>query len=194
MELFYTDVTEKAIKYIRKNHRADNYCKWKGVVCTDEVVEKIQYAHWRISGKFNIHALPPSVHEVSITYCMQDYAFNMRALPRTLRLCDLFQNLLYGSLDLRALPRTLISGNFSENLFTGPISLESLPPNLEVLKVEHTRILQHTVFYDSLPESVREIRVRIQKAGKIHDTRATRPTDATQNKDVFRGFPSKDVR
>eukprot|EP00009_Paramoeba_aestuarina_P003477 CAMPEP_0201525712 /NCGR_PEP_ID=MMETSP0161_2-20130828/29242_1 /ASSEMBLY_ACC=CAM_ASM_000251 /TAXON_ID=180227 /ORGANISM="Neoparamoeba aestuarina, Strain SoJaBio B1-5/56/2" /LENGTH=170 /DNA_ID=CAMNT_0047925777 /DNA_START=54 /DNA_END=563 /DNA_ORIENTATION=- len=156
----------------------EQLCQWQGLTCTGEVLTRVQYGDCR-SGNFRFEFLPPTVDDIEVKDCGQNFQINIRAFPRDLRIISLFRNFIWGHLDLTVLPEKLQTAYFAYNRLSGPISLVSLPRTLEELYLDDNCISQDVVYYDKLPAGLRL--VHLKNYGGTNKIRAVKPVDSSKS-------------
>ena len=164
MRSFFARIPESALTSIHHGNFEGDACdgpetkKWKGVMCTDGVINSIDFS-LLLAGQFTMACIPPDVQNVQINSCNQQWQLDTGVLPRELRRLGARHNMISGTVDLRRLPQHTVEVSLDWNEITAPVYLTELPRAFETLSLNNNLIQQKDVPYGNLPSSLQSVEI-----------------------------------
>mmetsp|Transcript_29348 Transcript_29348/g.45344 ORF Transcript_29348/g.45344 Transcript_29348/m.45344 type:complete len:224 (-) Transcript_29348:26-697(-) len=180
LRLFFIGLSaDEMHRIMQLSFHPSKYCdRFEGIKCKNGEIIDVCY-HDINGGNFNIDALPHSVQRLSIASSKQTFTIKTRSMPQDLRSINLTLNKIVGRIDLTTLPEKLDIAQFHWNRLEGRISLDKLPRTLRELNLRaNPKLVQKTVYYDDLPETIEHIYLVYNWEQKR--IKSVRPVDPSQ--------------
>ena len=135
MELLIADVPNASNVYEGANMTADDCCTWKGIACTDGIVQRISWAFQFAPASVLMHLryVPARVTEPIMLANGMRETVEMTSLPRELRPLNLGINWFHDSVPLGEMAFSIVTFSMQRNALSGSIDLQGLPPTVQSL-------------------------------------------------------------